>query len=85
MDYSKRQFILDEYGFLPKNEIEARYDYLTLKYTINLEKIEYFIKEQFESQGLEDVEFKYQNQKQGDKYLKLLNETSVKDLKEKKK
>lgn len=45
----KIQFMLDEYGFRAKHNIEARCDYLTLKYTHNLEDFEAFIEEKTRS------------------------------------
>lgn len=84
MSKKKIQFILDEYGFLAKQNIEARCDYITFKYTHNLEDFEVFIEEQFKKSYVENVVLHFQNIIQGDKGLDCSKETSIVKLKKEK-
>lgn len=82
MNYIKTQFILDETNFLSDHDIEYRYDYYTLKYTHNLRDMERFLKDQFNAQSLENIEFINYSGSQGEKSFYFSVDTPVKKLKE---
>lgn len=81
MSKKKIQFMLDEYGFLADDNIEARCDYLTFKYTHNLEDFQVFIEEQFKKSYVENVVLHFQNRIQGEKDLDCSKNTSIIKLK----
>ena len=74
MDNTKTPFLLDESGFLSNENIEYRYDYLTLKYTRNLQNIKRFLEDRFDTQGFRNLEFKNKSKSQGEKNLECSTE-----------